>query len=97
MQNISLYVPFVKTNKETLFDVLENEYELGKISHIHFVCNKTSIDMPYHSAYIYFQYWNDNISAKEIQSRILSHPDKMAYIIYDEHSGDRWNIYSLIK
>ena len=83
MNNVSLYIPHVFANisKEEVINIFES-LRIGKVSNIDFV-NKISDQTHYNAAYIHFEYWHDNVAARNFQERVLN-PAKEARIVYDD-------------
>lgn len=71
IENMSLFIPNIFTNitKEKIIQIIENEYELGKIKQIDLI-SKYDQNHYYNMAYIHFEYWNDNEANKEFQKKI---------------------------
>lgn len=83
MNNVSLYIPHVFANisKEEVINIFES-LRIGKVFNIDFV-NKISDQTHYNAAYIHFEYWHDNVAARNFQERVLN-PAKEARIVYDD-------------
>lgn len=97
---MSLYIPFVypyqtvDTIKRDMTNIIEREYELGKVSHIDFVMKLGGPkDQPYHyTAYIHFQYWNNNLIAGWWQNDLTTTPDVPKKLFYRD-----FNKYGVVK
>jgi len=83
MNNVSLYIPHVFANisKDEVINIFES-LRIGKVSNIDFV-NKISDQTQYNAAYVHFEYWHDNVAARNFQERVLN-PAKEARIVYDD-------------
>lgn len=55
---------FMNITKEFVQDLLENKLKFGKVSDIEFIQKKDKEGRPYHSAYVYFEYFNDTGETK---------------------------------
>lgn len=82
--NISLYIPHVFSNysKEDVTQVFEG-LNLGKIKIIDFVSKMGQDGKEYNAAYVHFEYWNDTVSTRNFQARVLD-TQKEARVVYDE-------------
>jgi hypothetical protein len=82
--NISLYIPHIFPNftKEDVKEIFENQ-KIGKVSNVDFVSKMGRDGKPYNAAYVHFEFWCDNISNRNFQSRVCD-PNKEARIVYDE-------------
>ena len=86
VKNMSLYIPHVFQNitKEKIITTFE-KLDIGKVSDVELIIKITANDSRiYNSAYIHFQYWNNNITNRNIQSRLLNYPEKETRIVYDD-------------
>jgi hypothetical protein len=84
VNNMSIYIPHVFAN--ILPDVISKTFEdlkYGKVKHIDFVDKMDKNGKMYHSVYVHFEYWYDNVACKNIQERVKN-PDKEARIVYKE-------------
>jgi hypothetical protein len=84
MNNVSLYIPHVFANisKEEVINIFES-LRIGKVSNIDFVNKISDQSQQYNAVYIHFEYWHDNVAARNFQERVLN-PDKEARIVYDD-------------
>jgi hypothetical protein len=83
-KNISLYIPHVFSNIS--LDRIANIFKIlriGKVRQIDLVLNKGKKRQRYNAAYIHFEYWYDNVAARNFQERVRN-PNKEARIIYDD-------------
>lgn len=84
VNNMSIYIPHVFVN--ILPDVISKTFEdlkYGKVKHIDFVDKMDKNGKMYHSVYIHFEYWYDNVACQNFQERVKN-PDKEARIVYKE-------------
>ena len=81
--NVSLYIPHVFSNisKKTVVDTFEN-LKIGAVKRVDLVYKKNA-GGDYNAAYIHFNYWYDNIAARNFQERVLD-TTREARIVYDE-------------
>ena len=81
--NVSLYIPHVFANisKKTVADTFDN-LRIGAVKRVDFVYKKNA-GGDYNAAYIHFNYWYDNIAARNFQERVLD-VNREARIVYDE-------------
>lgn len=82
ISNISLYIPRVFKNIgakriESVFRILR----LGKVSAVNFT-PKVGKQGHYNSVSIHFDYWYDNVAARNFQERVIE--GKEARIVYDD-------------
>jgi len=84
IKNISLYIPHIFANysKNDVTKVLE-DLSIGKVKHIDFVSKMGNDGKAYNAAYIHFDYWYDNIAARNFQERVLD-PKREARLMYEE-------------
>ena len=84
IKNISLYIPHIFANysKNDVAKVLE-DLSIGKVKHIDFVSKMGNDGKAYNAAYIHFDYWYDNIAARNFQERVLD-PKREARLMYEE-------------
>jgi len=82
--NLSIYIPhvFMNINSDFIKMVFE-DLKYGKVKHLDFVDKMDKNGKIYHSVYIHFEYWYDNIACKNFQERVKN-PDKEARIVYKE-------------
>jgi hypothetical protein len=83
-QKISLFIPhiFANLSKDLVIEVLEDDYNLGKISHIDFV-EKTGADgKSYNAAYVHFEYWNEDMETLQFQQEVMN-SEKGYRVVYD--------------
>ncbi len=81
--NVSLYIPHVFSNisKKMVADTFDN-LRIGAVKRVDFVYKK-NVDGDYNAAYIHFNYWYDNVAARNFQQRVLD-VNREARIVYDE-------------
>ena len=81
--NISLYIPHVFANisKKVVADTFDN-LRIGNVKRVDFV-HKRNASGEYNAVYIHFNYWHDNVAARNFQERVLN-PNMEARIVYDE-------------
>jgi hypothetical protein len=81
--NVSLYIPHVFANisKKTVADTFDS-LRIGAVKRVDFVYKKNA-GGDYNAAYIHFNYWYDNIAARNFQERVLD-VNREARIVYDE-------------
>lgn len=72
MSSISLFIPKVysSVSKQYIKSVFEENLKLGKISHIDTIIKIDKNNNSYYSAYIYFEYWNNNTLTVDFLSKI---------------------------
>ena len=82
--NISLYIPhvFANINRKRVVDTFEN-LRIGNVKRADIVSKRSANGEHYNSVYIHFNYWYDNIAARNFQERVLD-PNMEARIVYDE-------------
>lgn len=82
--NLSIYIPhvFMNISSDVITKVFE-DLKYGKVKHIDFVDKMDKNGKIYHSIYVHFDYWYDNIACKNFQERVKN-PDKEARIVYKE-------------
>jgi len=82
--NISLYIPhvFANINKKRIADTFEN-LRIGNVKRVDIVRKRGAGGEDFNSVYIHFNYWYDNIAARNFQDRVLD-PNMEARIVYDE-------------
>ena len=83
MTSMSLYIPHVFANisDRKMVEVFEAN-GIGKVNHIDFVTKIGKDNKVYHSAYVHFDYWYNNIASRNIQEKLNA--DKEAKIVYDD-------------
>ena len=77
IENMSLFIPHIFTNvdKNEIQDIIENDYQFGKIKQIDLVSkfnqnqNQTQTHY-YNMAYIHFEYWNDTEQNRQFQNKV---------------------------
>lgn len=81
--NISLYIPHVFANisKKMVAETFE-DLRIGNVKRVDFVYKRGS-NGEFNAVYIHFNYWYDNIAARNFQDRVLD-PNREARIVYDE-------------
>ena len=81
--NVSLYIPYVFANisKKTISETFES-LRIGAVKRVDFV-NKRNAGGDFNAVYIHFNYWYDNIAARNFQERVLD-TTREARIVYDE-------------
>lgn len=105
---MSLYIPFVypyqtaETIKRDMINIIEKDYELGKVSHIDFVMKLGGpVGNQFHyKAYIHFQYWNNNIIAGWWQNDLTSTPDfskKLFYRDFNKYGVEKSYFWQVLK
>jgi hypothetical protein len=82
-QNTSIYIPHVYINytKDKLISIFENKLNLGKIKNVDLVAKMGTNGKPYNSVYVYFEYWNDNETTRNLLTDLSEHEPK--HLIYD--------------
>jgi hypothetical protein len=81
---MSIYIPHVFVNIHP--DIISKTFEdlkYGKVKHVDFVDKMDRNGKMYHSVYVHFDYWYDNIACNNFQERVKN-PDKEVRIIYKE-------------
>lgn len=105
---MSLYIPFlyiydqIDTIKRDIKNVIENNYQLGKVSHIDTV---VKLGGKYNSEYIYgafvhFEYWNNNNIAKNWQHdlTIKPHiPKQLYYQAFNKYGYTQSYFWQVLK
>lgn len=83
MENISLYIPHVFKNitSDRIVQIFES-LRIGKVNYIDLV-SKVGKNGYYYSVYVHFDYWYDNVAARNFQKRVLD-PKKEARLVYDD-------------
>lgn len=81
---MSLYIPHVFGNitKEFMMKTIEFQ-DLGKVSHIDFVEKMGKNGKTCNSAFVHFDYWNNNITTNHFQERVKD-VNKEARIVYND-------------
>jgi hypothetical protein len=81
---MSLYIPHVFGNvtKEFMIKTIEFQ-DLGKVSHIDFVEKMGKNGRTHNSAFVHFDYWNNNITTNHFQERVKD-VNKEARIVYND-------------
>jgi hypothetical protein len=81
---MSLYIPHVFGNitKDIMIKTIEFQ-DLGKVKNIDFVEKMGKNGKTHNSAFVHFEYWNDNISAIHFQERVKD-VNKEARIVYND-------------
>jgi hypothetical protein len=81
---MSLYIPHVFGNvtKEYMMETIEFQ-GLGKVKHIDFVEKMGKNGKTYNSAFVHFDFWNDNITVTHFQERVKD-LNKEARIVYND-------------
>jgi len=84
MENISLYLPHVLPHitHEIISEVFFQQ-ELGSVKRVDFVSKLNKRGEYYHSAFVHFDYWFDNIISRNFQER-LRNPQLVARLMYDD-------------
>ena len=83
-QPLSIYIPRVFKNvTENFISSIFEDLKYGKVNHVDIVDKMDKNGKIYHSAYIHFDYWYDNIACKNFQERVQN-PEKEARIVYKD-------------
>lgn len=84
VSNMSLFIPHVFKNisKLRISNTFSN-LDFGKVDNIDLVLREGKNNDTFHSAYIYFEYWNDSEMTRSFQKR-LRNPDKITKVVYDD-------------
>ena len=83
-QPLSIYIPRVFKNvSEKFISSIFEDLKYGKVNHVDIVDKMDKNGKIYHSAYIHFDYWYDNIACKNFQERVQN-PEKEARIVYKD-------------
>ena len=84
MENISLYIPrvFANISRETISKVFLDQ-EIGSVKSVDFIPKMDSHGQYYNCAFVHFDYWFDNIIARNLQSKIRN-IGELAKIVYDD-------------
>jgi hypothetical protein len=69
--------------RERIVDIFE-ALLIGKVKYIDIISKRSNKGIMYNSVYIHFDYWYDNIASRNLQDRIMNHPDKETRIVYDD-------------
>ena len=81
---MSLYIPHVFGNITKEFMMKTIEFQgLGKVSHIDFVEKMGKNGKTYNTAFVHFDYWNDNITSTHFQERVKD-VNKEARVVYND-------------
>ena len=81
---MSLYIPHVFGNVTKEFMMKTIEFQgLGKVSHIDFVEKMGKNGRTHNSAFVHFDYWNNNITTNHFQERVKD-VNKEARIVYND-------------
>jgi len=83
MTTMSLYIPHVFANigEKKMVEVFASN-GIGKVNHIDFVTKIGKDNKVYHSAYVHFDYWYNNMASRNIQEKLNA--GKEAKIVYDD-------------
>lgn len=83
-QPLSIYIPRVFKNvTENFISSIFEDLKYGKVNHVDIIDKMDKNGKIYHSAYIHFDYWYDNIACKNFQERVQN-PEKEARIAYKD-------------
>ena len=84
MENISLYIPrvFVNISRERMSEVFLNQ-EIGSVKSIDLVPKLDSHGQYYNCAFVHFNYWFDNVIARNLQTKIRTIGEQ-AKVMYDD-------------
>jgi hypothetical protein len=83
-QQLSIYIPRVFKNVTDKFiSSIFEDLKFGKVKHIDIIDKMDKNGNIYHSAYIHFDFWYDNIACKNFQERVQN-PEKEARIVYKD-------------
>ena len=83
-QPLSIYIPRVFKNvTENFISSIFEDLKYGKVNHVDIVDKMDKNGNIYHSAYIHFDFWYDNIACKNFQERVQN-PEKEARIVYKD-------------
>lgn len=84
IKNISLYIPHIFANytANQISNIFESQ-EIGKVKRVDLVEKMGKDNKAYNAAYIHFERWYNNSSAKSFQERVLS-TEREARIMYDD-------------
>jgi hypothetical protein len=72
---------FANISKKVVADTFDN-LRIGNVKRVDFV-HKRNASGEYNAVYIHFNYWHDNVAARNFQERVLN-PNMEARIVYDE-------------
>ena len=82
--NISLFIPrvFINITWQEIVSIF-NKLRIGKVSHVDFQEKRGRDGIAYHSVFVHFEYWYDNVAARNFQARVLD-PLQEARLVYDD-------------
>jgi hypothetical protein len=82
--NISLFIPrvFINITWQEIVQVF-NQLRIGKVSRVDFQKKRGRDGRAYHSVFVHFEYWYDNVAARNFQARVLD-PLQEARLVYDD-------------
>ena len=78
---LSIHIPsLLPTTTEEMIKEAFARWNLGKVDHVNIFIKKKR---PFNMAFVHFEYWFDNVAARNMQQRILD-PNKCARFVYDD-------------
>ena len=90
MENMSIYIPRVFGNigEKKIKNVFESN-NIGRVNHVDLVAKMGKDHKIYHSAYVNFEEWYNNVASRNIQEKLNA--DKEVKIVYDDPWY--WTVY----
>jgi hypothetical protein len=84
VENISLYIPYMKSDitGDKIAEVFLQQ-DFGYVRQVDFVPKLNKKGEYYHSAFVHFDYWFDNIAVQNFQER-LRDSNKLTRVVYDD-------------
>ena len=84
MSTLSICIPRVSVYNTKEF--IANKFhslQIGKVSHIHFITKQNKYGAKYNEAYIFFDYWYDNVASLRIYKQV-NEGNRNVRIVYNE-------------
>ena len=82
--NLSLYIPrvFPNINRKKIVEIF-HRLRIGRVANIDLQRKIGRDGQPYNSVFVHFEYWYDNVAARNFQARVLN-PAEEARLVYDD-------------
>ena len=82
--NLSLYIPrvFPNINKKKIIEIF-HKLRIGRVAYIDLQRKIGRNGKPYNSVFVHFEFWYDNVAARNFQARVLN-PAEEAHLVYDD-------------
>ena len=84
MSTLSIHIPRVSVYNTKEF--IANKFhslQIGKVSHIHFITKQNKYGAKYNQAFIFFDYWYDNVASLNIYKQV-NEGNRNVRLIYNE-------------